>query len=108
MFPLPSNVTPASGPLPSEPTAKLCNTICFPDGLNRNRVPAAPLPPSTVIPYRLPALSRVNAACGLEPSLLSNVNGTENDRFWLACALLQGERKSMQEHSPITITTRGM
>src|ERR1700757_3720162 len=77
-LPAGSSIRPATGVCPSVQFAvrqKACSTVSWPAGSNLNTTPgssAAPFekaPPSAVVPYRLPAASRVTPATGALPSV---------------------------------------
>src|SRR3984885_14391423 len=66
------------GTPPSAPPLNRCSTANFqppPEGESSNTVPqpsgAHPLPPDSVVPYRLPLASRYKGATGKSPSLPS-------------------------------------
>src|SRR3979411_338569 len=56
-FPLASRMGSAIGIAPSEPPVKLCSTVSFLLLLSRNKVPERNIPPSSVVPSRLPCES---------------------------------------------------
>src|SRR5215470_9716132 len=76
----------ASGVVPSWPLGlKLCSDLNvhlpLPSGIISNTVPDSCAPPSAVVPYKLPAESKVSGAEGTPPVVPLNLCSTLNFHF---------------------------